>query len=137
MESHTDVLLSGGSSDDSYKNVYQTFITKLDELGVTLVIPTGNNGLSGETTADAVPQCLGTPQNNVITIGGLNYDGTLWIKTTTEGRSGSITAYNLATGLTLMTKSGTIQPSSTQYEGTSCAAPITVRWHTIFPGGAF
>lgn len=135
MGFHTDVYIVGNRNAEAYKEVFQIFISKLDDLGVTLVTAAGNKGLDKETTADAVPQCLGTSDNNVITIGGLNYDGTLWILTTPEapgGKSGSITAYGLATDLTMMDAFGTIDPTSAKLQGTSGATSIAVCIMAIF-----
>ncbi|KAJ5178794.1 hypothetical protein N7492_002004 [Penicillium capsulatum] len=130
------IPLLGDQDDETYKDIFQAFIDELDELGVTLVIPAGNDGLSGKTTADSVLQSLGTHDNNVITVGGLNYDGTLFLMTTPEGTSGSITAYNLATHLTVMDASGTIHPSTDEksHVGTSNAAPITAGMIAVLLG---
>ncbi|KAJ6130036.1 tri m 2 allergen [Penicillium capsulatum] len=122
------------AGNDALDDVFQSFIDELDNLGVTFVISAGNRGLLGKTTADAYPQRLGTPENNVITIGGLNYDGTLWVKTTPQGRLGSITAYNLAKGVTTMRNSGTIIPVDSQLAGTSYAAPITAGMIAVLLG---
>lgn len=90
------------------------------------MLAAGNNGLKGGTTADELPQRLGTPDNNVITIGGVLYDGTLWKESSPEGEAGSVTAYGPVGTITLVTNDGQIVPN--HIGGTSYAAPITVSW---------
>ncbi|KAJ5570548.1 uncharacterized protein N7459_009978 [Penicillium hispanicum] len=109
---------------EACRQIFERFIADLDNLGVTFVVSAGNDGMKGETTAAHFPQLLGTEENIMLTIGGLNYDGTLWIDSEPQGSMGSITAYNLGVGMTMMFNDGVIVPIE-KVGGTSYSAALT------------
>lgn len=123
---------------DAFHRVFEDFRAKLQDLGILMVTAAGNSGLEGGTTADTLPQSLGTDDNNIFTVGGLNIDGTLWPETSPEGTSGSISAYNLATDLTLVYSDGTGTKSSGKYgAATSNSAALSVRGNVARYGRFF
>lgn len=98
---------------------------------VVVVIAAGNNGQDGHHYLDAtVPQALGTANNDLITVGRVESDGSLWIPTTPErlgplgaGRAGgSMTVYAQAKDVLTYSNKGVVELST----GTSFAAPAVV-----------
>jgi hypothetical protein len=89
---------------------------------IITVVPTGNGGADGESLDEHTPQNLGTAQNGLITVGGVENHGVLAPRTTFNGgRGGSITVYAVSenvVGASRTGKSGTAVDS-----GTSLAAP--------------
>ena len=70
---------------------------------MSLVCAAGNYGLDGETLASTVPQAFGTESNNVITVGGVHLNGSLYYQTTPQGSgAGSMTIYGPSSELTLV-----------------------------------
>jgi hypothetical protein len=91
--------------------------------GIVTVIAAGNDGKLLRNLGQTVPQSLGKANNPLITVGGINYDGSLWPETTPEGigsNSGSIT---VSLAADVQCASNTDPNGSQQAIGTSFAAP--------------
>ena len=68
-------------------------LTECWQNDIVTVIAAGNDGEDPRfSLAEAIPGCLGTPTNPLITVGAANLDGTRWEGTTQE-TGGSITTW--------------------------------------------
>ncbi|KAJ5095403.1 hypothetical protein NUU61_004759 [Penicillium alfredii] len=110
-------------TDRAYWSLFQDFAADLNEYGVPLVVAAGNDGLEGRTLDDSFLTALSRPGNNIIPIGGVQADGTLWIQTTPDGRRSRISAYTVCTDLDTLDDHG--RYISHYDSGTSPAAAIT------------
>ncbi|KAI0598680.1 hypothetical protein F4775DRAFT_168189 [Biscogniauxia sp. FL1348] len=81
--------------------IFRRHILKMAELGVIVVISSIKNGyeqLMFVPIGDSYPQALGTPDNNIVTVGAVGRNGILqpWSSpddSSTRGSPGSITVY--------------------------------------------
>ena len=100
----------------------QNFFQELWTLDVITVVAAGNEGDVGAALSSTVPQSLGTADNGLITVGGVNVIGVLDGRTTfDDGTGGSMTVYALSQGVIAAdyrTNDGSVPAS-----GTSAAAP--------------
>lgn len=135
---------SGLPREEKWYDVIREPLNDLQSMGVPFVVAAGNTGLkvvgnapSTETLSDVLPGCLGTDDNNIITVGGVNSDGSLWTSSTPQGPNvwrwdwagqtrepGSITVYGQASQV-----KAPISGSNDKYlmmDGTSFAAPAVV-----------
>ncbi|KAI1502743.1 hypothetical protein F5X99DRAFT_426929 [Biscogniauxia marginata] len=116
-----------------YDDFTQDYLDRFEELGVTVVMAAGNYGinrLTGHVQAylgDQWPQRLGNAKNSLITVGGTDRRGSLFVDTSPEGNwaqsfdypTGSMTLY--AMGKQVMSYNAHGDP--TPKTGTSFAAP--------------
>ncbi|KAF2163814.1 hypothetical protein M409DRAFT_25995 [Zasmidium cellare ATCC 36951] len=92
----------------------------------------GNKGKSSIPTGGTLPQRVGTKDNALITVGGVNRNGWLWLPTSPEGAwsrepdglTGSITLYAPASGVEANMAPVGQPPSIRNLAGTSLASPI-------------
>jgi subtilisin family serine protease len=118
-----DMPIGFAPADGSYGISSELMSELLQECwdnGIVTVVAAGNDGGMGKNLGQTLPQSLGKPNNPLITVGGINNDGSLWPDTTPEGKAGSITV-----SLTANVKcaSSTDPNGSQQNSGTSFAAP--------------
>ncbi|KAI9663748.1 MAG: hypothetical protein M1821_007238 [Bathelium mastoideum] len=143
----TASILAPTDQDDYITKVYMDFVANCRQLGIVVVITTGNSGDSfcsvpagsvrflstqqytpGSVPCSQdhyIPQRLGGDQADLITIGGVEPDGTLYYPTTPKmlvtGGGGSISAYAQADRVTTASN---VDDSSFIYQaGTSFAGP--------------
>lgn len=114
-----------GFRSDSSSGIDRKFMEGLFEEfwsnGIVTVIAAGNEAGSGVHLGDRLPQAIGKPDNPLITVGGIENDGTWWDSTSPKaGGNGSITV-SLAAHVTCAS-SGDPAGFRTQV-GTSFAAP--------------
>ncbi|KAJ5156596.1 hypothetical protein N7492_009399 [Penicillium capsulatum] len=99
---------------DSTKHIldrlFQSFIDRLDGYESLLICGAGNDGWNDKWLADAYPKALAKPDNNVVIVGGVNMDGTLWQPTTPAKYSGlDVDIWAPVTGVDIMFSDGHIQ----------------------------
>lgn len=84
-------LTAGGTRLDPY---FEIFIQFCKERSIPIVIAAGNKP-AGKNLHTGTPQHHGTNDNNIITVGAVNKDGTLWDKTAVPeaGKEGSMTVF--------------------------------------------
>lgn len=91
---------------------------------IVTIVAAGNSGPS-EFLDENTPQRLGTPNNALITVGGVSNDGVFWPQTTIDrGQGGSITVY--AGSVNVVMASYTSDDGTDTDTGTSFAAPAVV-----------
>jgi hypothetical protein len=102
------------------ETVFQPFMTWADELKIPIAVAAGNG--REERLHEKLPHKLGTRDNMVITVGGVNKDGTLWENTAREepGQPGSMSVYAPAVDIVVPT------PGNIPDSGTSQATAIVV-----------
>ena len=105
-------------------------IRDFNEEDITPVVAAGNLGGIGGTLDRYYPQSLGTDSNALVTVGGVNLNGSLWWNTTAQapGKSGSMTVYALAHNVKTVNSTGNVE----SLNGTSFAAPTVVSEHSPF-----
>ncbi|KAI0603033.1 peptidase S8/S53 domain-containing protein [Biscogniauxia sp. FL1348] len=116
-----------------YDEFASDYLTRFEELGITVVMAAGNYGVDSATgrvgayMGDLWPQKLGRAENSLITVGGTNHRGSLFVHTSPEGNSGqgaslprgSMTVYALGKEVLTYNAHG----DRTIKAGTSFAAP--------------
>ncbi|KAI0471737.1 peptidase S8/S53 domain-containing protein [Xylariaceae sp. FL0804] len=117
-----------------YHNETKKLLEFANNHGIVVVCATGNTGTSAPAAlGQTVPQRLGTDDNNLITVGGLNKDASKWDGTILAGsgnfqgpgegigaNEGSISTWAQATDVTKETKFGV---DTAQDFGTSYSSP--------------
>ena len=107
--------------------IMERVIPFCEDNDIAVTIAAGNEGLDFSRLHMTTPQSLGTPDNALMTIGGVAEDGRLWPQTTPQqpGEQGSITIYGAAANLYA---ANYLDDTGTRFvEGTSLAAPAIVR----------
>ncbi|CAJ2511418.1 Uu.00g070430.m01.CDS01 [Anthostomella pinea] len=103
------------ADSDAGHDMFDEYLTEFDKRGVTFVMAADNEGrdqglqVPKAYLGDLAPQSHGTSSNSLITVGGVNPRGSLYVGTTPEGESasnkapshpkkgpGSITVYAMA-----------------------------------------
>jgi subtilisin family serine protease len=87
------------------------------------VIAAGNEGQAGLNLGKRLPQSLGSTNNPLITVGGIENDGSLWIDTTPEGNGPSPGSITVSLAANVQCASSTISNGVQTAKGTSFAAP--------------
>jgi hypothetical protein len=112
-----------GGAQGITAELFEDLLRDCWENGIVTVIAAGNEGRDGIDLSQRVPQSLGRANNPLITVGGIEDDGSLWAATTPEGTGanpGSITVSLAAKG---QCASSTEPHGSQEFSGTSFAAP--------------
>lgn len=109
------------------KKLYEEFIDNLAQVDAMLFLAAGNDGLTGGTLADILPHAVVKKKDdNVLIVGGVHMNGTLYIGTTPPGNSGvSIDIWAPATGVDVMLRNGQVVMNY-DYGGTSIATALAV-----------
>ncbi|KAJ0291437.1 hypothetical protein CBS470a_003434 [Colletotrichum nupharicola] len=115
--------------------------------GVVFVMAAGNSASMGSRLGDHLPQLLGTKENHLITVGGVNADGTLWFNSEPEGKSetgngqgtnagavGSVTVYAQSSGVTVCNGDPGDKAGTISQDGTSFASPAVAGLVAYFLG---
>ncbi|KAJ5171646.1 hypothetical protein N7492_004239 [Penicillium capsulatum] len=127
---------------EHWSKILHEFYGKLQEYGVVVVLAGGNEGLRKNEEGDYLNQSyndffqleIGEQYDNVVTVGGLEGDGTLWPETlprTLCGNEGA-TIYAPAVDLRRVLKTGDYEIADTF--GTSLAAPVVTGTLAYFLG---
>lgn len=105
------------------EQIMQRILEDMWSMDVTMVVAAGNDGQLGHSLDEIVPQKLGSPDNALITVGGVYKDGTLDDLTTFDsGAGGSITVYAVSRDVVAADYRNNAG-SVTTAPGTSVAAP--------------
>ncbi|WYZ43925.1 hypothetical protein EsH8_VII_000361 [Colletotrichum jinshuiense] len=114
---------------------FEIFQRFADQLGMVFVMAAGNEATMRITLGDHVPQLMGTKENHLITVGGVNADGTLWHNSEPEGEAsdaalaaagggtGSVTIYAQGSGIKSCNGDSSDSTGTSTRDGTSFAAP--------------
>ncbi|KAL0934835.1 tri m 2 allergen [Colletotrichum truncatum] len=115
---------------------FEFFQRNAELYGIVVVMAAGNNGDFGTRTGDHLPQLLGTQDNHLITVGGVNKDGTLWHNSEPEGRTslykgppgnegklGSVSLYAQSAGVVTCIGNPLDKVGTKPRDGTSFASP--------------
>lgn len=118
--------------------------------GVVFVMAAVNSASMGTRLGDHLPQLLGTKENHLITVGGVNADGTLWFNSEPEGKSatgngqgtnagavGSVTVYAQSSGVTVCNGDPGDKAGTIDQDGTSFASPAVVSSHLSITQNSF
>lgn len=98
---------------------------------ITVVVAAGNDGQSPSFLDQTSPQNLGTTENALITVGGLEKDGSLYPDTTSDrGNGGALTVY--AAARDVLTASPEGDSATILSTGTSVAAPAVAGMAAYF-----
>lgn len=101
------------------------------ENDITVVVAAGNDGMSSVFLDQITPQNLGTANNGLITVGGLEKDGSLYKDTTPDrGNGGSLSIYAAARDVKVASHQGDAE--FTTGTGTSLAAPAVAGMASYF-----
>lgn len=106
--------------------MFEEFFHWCEERGIHAVVAAGN--LDGAPPLHrSLPQALGTADNNIITVGGITRQGTLWPKTALheDGKPGSITLFAPAEGI-VVPGPGNVMVEGEETSGTSQATAMVV-----------
>lgn len=105
---------------------FTTFFRWAEERRISVVLAAGNN--LNQPLHRGMPQCLGTDTNNIITVGGVNEDGSLYRNTAPDhpDREGSMTVFAPAENVIAPGNGGDRHENTAFNSGTSQAAAITV-----------
>ncbi|KAJ5162542.1 hypothetical protein N7492_007934 [Penicillium capsulatum] len=110
---------------EKYDRVFQSFVDRLDGYESLLFAAAGNDGLNKKSLADKYPACLAKPNNNVVIVGAVNIDGTLWDETTPPKDSGlEINVWAPGTSIDVMLPNGDVRKNDNN-GATSIATAIT------------
>jgi hypothetical protein len=116
-----------GGAGLALESLFPEFIAWCDKLKLPLVLAAGND--EAMSMHDQVPHKFGTPDNMIITVGGVERDGTLYKGTTPvePGQAGSMSVYAPARDIVVPS------PGNGVHTGTSQAAAIVVSdyWHCM------
>jgi len=96
----------------------QTMLQDAWDAGIVTIVAAGNDG---GTTAKATPQRLGTTDNGLITVGGIQNDGSIWPQSVRQGTRGSLTISAVSAALTCASNQDV--SGTQQRDGTTFAAP--------------
>lgn len=111
----------------SEKPLMDRYVEAAWAMDVLVTIPAGNRGADANPPGlhDFSPQEYGTTDNALITCGGTDENGNLWIGTTPDlGKGGSITTYAQGYNVSVATgKYANLGSYDGLANGTSCAAP--------------
>lgn len=118
-------------TEDHWLAAWNEWTTKLNNLGVTIVVAAGNRGLQYEgRNADAFlaethPHKWITKNSPFILVGGSYADGSLWATTTPDSPQAGVisTVYAQADGISTCGMNGKVTDND---GGTSYAAPAVV-----------
>ena len=122
-----------GQARHLFIDVFKRAFEKCWAHDIITVISAGNYGEQGKSLDMSTPQNIGTKDNALITVGGVNIRGALWTDTAFDrGIRGSITVYAVAENVP-----GAYYKSSTKRarrNGTSLAAPAVAGLCAYFAG---
>ncbi|KAI8179615.1 hypothetical protein K4K52_007662 [Colletotrichum sp. SAR 10_76] len=130
-----------------YQADFDSFQKVMEMNGVVFVMAAGNSASMGSRLGDHLPQLLGTKENHLITVGGVNADGTLWFNSEPEGKSatgndqgtnagavGSVTVYAQSSGVTVCNGDPGDKAGTISQDGTSFASPAVAGLVAYFLG---
>jgi subtilisin family serine protease len=102
--------------------MFERLLRKCWNSEIVTVVAAGNDGRNEGVLNDNVPTALGNVSNELITVGGINLDGSLWPETTIDdGSGGSMTVSLVASDVLCAASEGTDRTDTRH--GTSFAAP--------------
>ncbi|KAI8304365.1 hypothetical protein K4K61_006218 [Colletotrichum sp. SAR11_59] len=142
-----DPSTAGQEGFAEYQADFDSFQKVMDMNGVVFVMAAGNSASMGTRLGDHLPQLLGTKENHLITVGGVNADGTLWFNSEPEGKSatgngqgtnagavGSVTVYAQSSGVTVCNGDPGDKAGTISQDGTSFASPAVAGLVAYFLG---
>lgn len=106
------------------------FLEWCDQNNIPVATAAGNQPTTANLQ-EGTPQHFGTASNNIITVGAVKQDGTLWPDTAVPmaGMLGSMTIFAPGEDIGVLTMGGQIPNSINSRPGTSHAAALTVSNH--------
>ncbi|KAJ5012217.1 hypothetical protein K4K57_004518 [Colletotrichum sp. SAR 10_99] len=142
-----DPKTAGQEGFAEYQADFDSFQKVMEMNGVVFVMAAGNSASMGSRLGDHLPQLLGTKENHLITVGGVNADGTLWFNSEPEGKSatgndqgtnagavGSVTVYAQSFGVTVCNGDPGDKAGTISQDGTSFASPAVAGLVAYFLG---
>ncbi|KAF6823243.1 tri m 2 allergen [Colletotrichum musicola] len=129
-----------------YLQYLESFSRETEALGAVFVMSAGNLAADRDRLGDHVPQLMGTADNHLITVGGVNPDGTLWHDSEPEGqdwwganeandgRVGSVTVYAQGSDVVSCNGDSADSVGTSSRIGTSFASPAVAGLVAYFLG---
>lgn len=107
--------------------IFQRFLDWCKQQDIPVVIAAGNVPMV-HSLHEGLPQAFGTDDNNIITVGAVRADGTLWPNTAyhVAGKSGSMTLFAPGEQIHVLGPGGALITNPNDSTGTGQAAAMVV-----------